>query len=77
MDIFAIHSSSRHEKCCQMSVRLFSPFQGSKNQQCNQQAYWYINFYTQHILIKKITVPFGMLVANFIAKVSGHGKDMN
>ena len=32
-DIFAIHSSSRHEKCCQMSVRLFSLFQGSRNQQ--------------------------------------------
>ena len=33
-DIFAIYSSSRHEKCCQMSVRLFSLFQGSSNQQC-------------------------------------------
>jgi hypothetical protein len=32
--IFAIHSSSRHEKRCQMSVRLFSLFQGSRNQQC-------------------------------------------
>ena len=27
--IFAIHLSSRHEKRCQMSVRLFSLFQGS------------------------------------------------
>ena len=33
--IFAIHWSSRHEKCCQMSVRLFSLFQGSRNQQWN------------------------------------------
>ena len=32
-DIFAIHLASRHEKCCQMSVRLFSLFQGSRNQQ--------------------------------------------
>ena len=28
-DIFAIHSSSRHEKRCQISVRLFSLFPGS------------------------------------------------
>ena len=34
-DIFAIHSSNRHEKHCQMSVRLFSLFQGSRNQQCD------------------------------------------
>ena len=33
-DIFAIHSSSRHEKCFQMSVRLFSVLQGSRNEQC-------------------------------------------
>ena len=32
-DIFAIHSSSRHEKCCQMSVRLLSLFRGSIYQQ--------------------------------------------
>ena len=32
--IFAIHSSSKHEKCCQMSLWLFSLFQGSRNQQC-------------------------------------------
>ena len=25
-DIFALHSSSRHKKCCQMSVRLFPYF---------------------------------------------------
>ena len=31
--IFAIHSSSRHEKLCQMSVRLFSLFRGSIYQQ--------------------------------------------
>ena len=31
--IFAIHSSSRHEKCCQISVRLFSLFRGSIYQQ--------------------------------------------
>merc|ERR1740129_2595189 len=30
--IFAIHSSSRYEKRCQMLQRLFSLFQGSKNQ---------------------------------------------
>ena len=28
-EIFAIHSSSRHEKRCQISVRLFSLFRGS------------------------------------------------
>ena len=33
-DIFAIHSSSRREKRCQMSVRLFSLFRGSIYQQC-------------------------------------------
>ena len=33
-DIFAIHSSSRHEKRCQMSGRLFSLFRGSIYQQC-------------------------------------------
>ena len=33
-DIFAIHSSSRHEKRCQMSLRLFSLFRGSIYQQC-------------------------------------------
>ena len=32
-DIFAIHSSSRHKKRCQMSVRLFSLFRGSIYQQ--------------------------------------------
>ena len=32
-DIFAIHSSSRHEKRCQISVRLFSLFPGSIYQQ--------------------------------------------
>ena len=32
--IFAIHSSSRYEKRCQMLQRLFSLFQGSKNQLC-------------------------------------------
>ena len=34
-DIFAIHSSSRHEKRCQISVRLFSLFRGSIDQQCH------------------------------------------
>ena len=33
-NIFAIHSSSRYEKCCQMSLRPFSLFQGSRNQLC-------------------------------------------
>ena len=33
--IFAIHSSSRHEKRCQMRLRLFSLFQGSIYQQCS------------------------------------------
>ena len=33
-DIFLIHSLSIHEKRCQMSVRLSSLFQGSRNQQC-------------------------------------------
>ena len=37
-DIFAIHSSSRHEKCCQISVRLFSLFRGSIYQQCIWQV---------------------------------------
>ena len=32
-DIFAIHSSSGHEKRCQMSLRLFSLFRGSIYQQ--------------------------------------------
>ena len=32
-DIFAIHSSNRHEKRCQMSLRLFSLFRGSIYQQ--------------------------------------------
>ena len=36
--IFAIHSSSRYEKRCQMSLRLFSLFQGSRNQQCKVLA---------------------------------------
>ena len=31
-DIFAIHLTSRYEKRCQMLQRLFSLFQGSKNQ---------------------------------------------
>jgi hypothetical protein len=35
--IFAIHTSSRHEKRCQMSVRLFSLFRGSIYQQCGPQ----------------------------------------
>jgi hypothetical protein len=33
LDIFAIHTSSRHEKRCQMCVRLFCLFQCSRNQQ--------------------------------------------
>ena len=33
-DIFAIHLTSRYEKRCQMLQRLFSLFQGSKNQLC-------------------------------------------
>ena len=37
-DIFAIHSSSRYEKCCQISVRLFSLFRGSIYQQCKANA---------------------------------------
>ena len=32
--IFAIHLSSRYEKRCQMCVRLFCLFYGSKNQGC-------------------------------------------
>ena len=32
-DIFAIHSSTRHEKRCQMRLRLFSLFRGSIYQQ--------------------------------------------
>ena len=32
--IFAIHSSSRHEKRCQISLRIFSLFRGSIYQQC-------------------------------------------
>ena len=39
-DIFAIHSSSRHEKRCQMSLRLFSLFQGSIYKQCLGTYYW-------------------------------------
>ena len=33
LDVFAIHSSSRHEKCCQMFIRLFCLFQCFRNQQ--------------------------------------------
>ena len=33
-DIFVIHLSSRYEKRCRMLQRLFSLFQGSKNQLC-------------------------------------------
>ena len=33
-DIFAIHLTSRYEKRCRMLQRLFSLFQGSKNQLC-------------------------------------------
>ena len=33
-DIFVIHLSSRYEKQCRMLQRLFSLFQGSKNQLC-------------------------------------------
>ena len=36
-DIFVIHLSSRYEKWCRMLQRLFSLFQGSKNQ------LWYLN----------------------------------
>ena len=39
-DIFAIHSSSRHEKCCQMNVRLFSLFRGSIYQQWQGIAFY-------------------------------------
>ena len=39
--IFAIYSSSRHEKCCQMSVRLFSLFQGSL--ETNSEVFKYLN----------------------------------
>ena len=35
LDIFAIHLSSRHEKPCQMCVRLVCLFQCSSYQQCN------------------------------------------
>ena len=41
-DIFAIHSSSRHEKRCQISVRLFSLFRGSIYQQ------WYLFYYISY-----------------------------
>ena len=34
LHFFVIHSSSRHEKSCQISERLFSLFQCSRNQQC-------------------------------------------
>ena len=47
--IFAIHSSSRHEKRCQMSVRRFSLVQGSRNQQCACNKL-YSQFYHKCIL---------------------------
>ena len=40
-DIFVIHLSSRYEKRCRMLQRLFSLFQGSKNQLCPVSAvFW-------------------------------------
>ena len=39
-DIFAIHLTSRYEKRCQMLQRLFSLFQGSKNQLCISIVYY-------------------------------------
>ena len=38
-DIFVIHLLSRYEKRCRMLQRLFSLFQGSKNQLCTVFPY--------------------------------------
>ena len=49
--IFAIHSSSRHEKCCQMSLRLVSLFRGSIYQQ------WvHIMFYNHKLVFFLLSV---------------------
>ena len=47
-DIFAIHSSSRHEKRCQVSVRLFSLFRGSIYQQLLYRVKLYKSKPDQH-----------------------------
>ena len=63
IDIFAINWSSRHEKRCQMSIRLFSLFRGSIYQQClmilgcfgKKMITWYISqasLYQNSMLIK-------------------------
>ena len=51
-DIFAIHSSSRHEKRCQMSLRLFSLFRGSIYQQ------WVVIFQR---LTWSLVRPYGLI----------------
>ena len=51
--IFAIHSSSRHEKHCQMSLRLFSLFRGSIYQQWYvSRCVWIHIVYVIHICIR-------------------------
>ena len=52
-DIFLIHLSSRYEKRCRMLQRLFSLFQGSKNQLWYDMLYAYLNQ-----IWKKWTVRF-------------------
>ena len=42
--IFAIHLTSRYEKRCRMLQRLFSLFQGSKNQLCEKNFWNFCKF---------------------------------
>ena len=52
-DIFAIHLTSRYEKRCRMLQRLFSLFQGSKNQ------LWY-TIYIQNFWPKRYLLGFNL-----------------
>ena len=49
LHFFTIHSSSRHEKCCQMLERIFSLFQ------CSRNILWYPTFAFQSWKVKNLT----------------------
>ena len=79
-DIFVIHLSSRYEKRCQMLQRLFSLFQGSKNQlcfvrDCSTIVYKYICFLMHNILRKCFyfvdLTTFYILGQNFVKLLVG------
>ena len=75
--IFAIHSSSKHEKYCQMFVRLFCLFQCSRNQQWMNHSnvlYHFCKWLLVHWTIIQLGVHFiqHLITPNYLAYCSAH-----